>query len=170
MEKRYDVVPNTGTWPSDQAVPTLITYWLQRGYRTHEDSRTRPKPRSVVETPDGFSAIVEAYNRGTYFDVTLTSSSPCIWENGTPNRSRARSWGRRSQRHGADRRATAAWSPALGTGGLMSGDGVGRETNLATLLAQVQGLNQRVQPMTEPSVRRSSHTWYHSTGWDKIGV
>ena len=84
-ERRYLVVPGAASWPADQAVPKLVAFWQQRGYRTHEDSRTKPTPRFVAETPDGYYAIVEAFDRGSTVDVYLSSSSPCVWENGTPD-------------------------------------------------------------------------------------
>lgn len=84
-ERRYLVVPGAAPWPADQAVPKLVAFWQQRGYRTHEDSRTKPTPRFVAETPDGYYAIVEAFDRGSTVDVYLSSSSPCVWENGTPD-------------------------------------------------------------------------------------
>ncbi|GGL12903.1 hypothetical protein [Mangrovihabitans endophyticus] len=87
VEHRYNLVPPTTgqTWPADQVISTLVRYWQQPHYRVHDDGRTRPDPKYVVETPDGYAVIVRAFARGDHLDFTLSSSSPCIWPNGTPN-------------------------------------------------------------------------------------
>jgi hypothetical protein len=86
VEKRYNVVPAAdGVWPEDQAIPTLVAFWEKRGYHVYDDGRDRRDPKYVVDTPDGYAVIVMGYDRGGYYDYTLTSSSPCIWENGSPD-------------------------------------------------------------------------------------
>ncbi|GIF29837.1 hypothetical protein Aut01nite_28230 [Actinoplanes utahensis] len=86
VEKRYKVVPSAaGAWPADQAIPALVAFWAERGYRLHDDGRDRRDPKYVVETPDGYMVIVKGWNRGDHYDYTLTGSSPCIWANGTPD-------------------------------------------------------------------------------------
>jgi hypothetical protein len=85
VEKRYDVVPSTGGgWPEDQAIPALVAFWEKQGYRVHDDGRDRRDPKYVVETSDDYAVIVMAYDRGDHLDFTLSGTSPCIWENGTP--------------------------------------------------------------------------------------
>lgn len=85
-ERRYLVVPPAGgSWPADQAIPALVTFWQQKGYRVHDDRRTGSYPRYVVETADGYSANISTFDRGDHVDVTLSSSSPCVWPNGTPD-------------------------------------------------------------------------------------
>ncbi|MEU4619436.1 hypothetical protein AB0G04_05590 [Actinoplanes sp. NPDC023801] len=39
-----------------------------------------------MRTPDDYSVIIDAWDRDGYYDYTLGSSSPCIWENGSPDR------------------------------------------------------------------------------------
>jgi hypothetical protein len=85
IEKRYDVVPSSGGgWPEDQAIPALVAFWERQGYRVYDDGRNRRDPKYVVDTPDGYAVIIKGYDRGDHYDFTLSSSSPCIWENGTP--------------------------------------------------------------------------------------
>ncbi|GIE91585.1 hypothetical protein [Actinoplanes regularis] len=85
-EKRYLIVPpGTGAWPTEQIIPTLVTFWQQKGYKVHTDKRSEPEPRYSVETPDGYFVTANAWSRGDHLDITLSSDSPCIWENGTPD-------------------------------------------------------------------------------------
>jgi len=85
VEKRYDVVPPSGgDWPADQVIPTLVGFWEQQGYRLYDDGRNRRDPKYVVETADGYAVIVKGWDRGDHYDYTLSSSSPCIWADGTP--------------------------------------------------------------------------------------
>ena len=85
IEKQYQVQYPAG-WPADQALPRLAEYWQQKSYRIHNDSRDEPDPRLVVETPDGYRASIEVFNRSAgNTDIYLVGSSPCVWEFGTPN-------------------------------------------------------------------------------------
>ncbi|WP_430782597.1 hypothetical protein [Actinoplanes sp. G11-F43] len=85
-EKRYRIVVEPGSdWPADRAIPTLVAFWEKAGYQLHDDRRQERWPRYVVRTPDDFSVNIAGWDRGDHFDYTLTSSSPCVWENGTPN-------------------------------------------------------------------------------------
>ncbi|MEU4422869.1 hypothetical protein AB0F81_19750 [Actinoplanes sp. NPDC024001] len=85
-EKRYLIVPPAGGgWPADRAIPTLAAFWEQKGYRLHTDGRTEPEPRYSVETPDGYYVTLNSWDRGDHLDVSLSSDSPCVWENGTPD-------------------------------------------------------------------------------------
>lgn len=85
VERRYLVVPPPGgTWPVDQALPTLVSFWEKKGYKVYDDRRTSSYPKYVVETPDGYSANITTWDRGDHSDITLSSSSPCVWPNGTP--------------------------------------------------------------------------------------
>jgi hypothetical protein len=85
VEKRYDVVPSSGGgWQEDQAIPALVAFWEKQGYRVHDDGRNRRDPKYVVEDSGGYAVIVMAYDRGDHLDFTLSGSSPCIWENGSP--------------------------------------------------------------------------------------
>lgn len=84
-EKRYRIVVEPGSnWPADQAIPTLVAFWEKAGYRLHDDRRQERWPRYVVRSPDDFSVSIAGWDRGDHFDYTLSSSSPCVWENGTP--------------------------------------------------------------------------------------
>lgn len=73
-------------WPVDQALPTLADYWKEQGYRDVRDNRDDAvNPELVVERPDGFRISVGLSRRSTgTTDARLLSSSPCVWENGTP--------------------------------------------------------------------------------------
>ncbi|MFI1989748.1 hypothetical protein [Actinoplanes sp. NPDC020271] len=85
-EKAYDIVPPaTGTWPSNEIIPTLVTFWQQKGYKTRTDDRSKQEPRYSVETSDGYIVLVQSWNRGDHLDYGLSADSPCIWENGTPD-------------------------------------------------------------------------------------
>ncbi|GIE34699.1 hypothetical protein Ait01nite_077440 [Actinoplanes italicus] len=85
VEKRYNVVPRAGGgWPEEQAIPALVAFWEKQGYRVYDDGRDRRDPKFVVDTPDGYAVIVHGYDRGDHYDFTLSGSSPCVWENGTP--------------------------------------------------------------------------------------
>jgi hypothetical protein len=86
VERRYKVVPEVrGSWPADQAIPALVAFWEKQGYRVYDDRRNDKPPRFVVRTPDDYSVIIDAWDRDGYYDYTLGSSSPCIWENGSPD-------------------------------------------------------------------------------------
>jgi hypothetical protein len=86
VEKRYEVVfpPN---WPADQALPKLADYWQQRDYRIVSDLRGESDPKLAVERPgDGFRVNIAVWNRAPgSMDIYLTGSSPCVWEDGTPD-------------------------------------------------------------------------------------
>jgi hypothetical protein len=85
IERRYDLVPEAaGSWPADQAIPALVAFWERQGYRVYDDRRNDRPPRFVVRTPDDYSVIIDAWQRDGYYDYTLSSGSPCIWENGSP--------------------------------------------------------------------------------------
>jgi hypothetical protein len=85
VEKRYDVVPQPGgTWAADQTIPALVAFWAAQGYRVYDDGRDRRDPKFVVDTADGYAVIIKGYDRGDHYDYTLSGSSPCIYENGTP--------------------------------------------------------------------------------------
>jgi hypothetical protein len=85
VEKQYQL-QFPPDWPADQALPRLAEYWQQKSYRVHNDSRAKADPRLVVETPDGYRASIEVFDRGAgRNDVYLVGSSPCVWEFGTPN-------------------------------------------------------------------------------------
>lgn len=86
VEKRYRIVADpAGAWPRDQAIPALVAFWQQAGYQVYNDQRDARPPRYVVRTPDDYLVLIAAWDRKTYYDYTLTSSSPCIWENGSPD-------------------------------------------------------------------------------------
>jgi len=87
VEHRYTVVAadNNGVWKSDQVIPPLAAYWEKQGFGVKNDSRAKSDPRYTVENPDGYFATIQGYDRGSYYDFTLTVGSPCIWPNGTPN-------------------------------------------------------------------------------------
>jgi hypothetical protein len=76
---------NNGVWKTDQVIPPLAAYWQQQGFRVKNDQRSQPDPRYTVENADGYFATVQGYDRGSYYDFTLTVGSPCIWPNGTPD-------------------------------------------------------------------------------------
>ncbi|WP_433794998.1 hypothetical protein [Actinoplanes sp. CA-252034] len=85
-ERRYNLIPDAaGSWPAEQTIPALVAFWEQQGYRVHDDRRSERPPRFVVRTPDDYSVVVDAWDRDGYYDYTLSASSPCIWENGTPD-------------------------------------------------------------------------------------
>ncbi|GGL12917.1 hypothetical protein [Mangrovihabitans endophyticus] len=86
VEHRYTLVPpDDDTWSVDDVIPALVAYWHDQSYRVHDDRRTDPDPRYVVETPDGYALTLDALDRGDRHDFTLTGSSPCIWPNGSPD-------------------------------------------------------------------------------------
>jgi hypothetical protein len=86
VEKRYEVV-FPANWPADQALPKLAEHWQQRDYRIVSDLRGEDDPKLAVERPgDGFRVNIAVWNRSPgSVDIYLTGSSPCVWENGTPN-------------------------------------------------------------------------------------
>lgn len=86
VEARYAVVHPPG-WPVEQALSALADYWQQQKYRIVRDDRDdTTNAELVVERPDGFriSVLLSRRTTGTA-NASLTSSSPCVWENGTPN-------------------------------------------------------------------------------------
>jgi hypothetical protein len=86
-ERRYFIVPpSTGTWPkAAEAVPALVGFWQEQGYKVRSDGRNDPEPRYMVETADGYRVTAATWNRGDHLDLSLGATSPCVWENGTPN-------------------------------------------------------------------------------------
>lgn len=86
VEHRYTIqVPAGTTLKADDVIPPLVAFWQQRGYRVRTDLRTQADPKYAVETSDGYTVVVDGYDRGSYADFTLTGSSACIWPNGTPS-------------------------------------------------------------------------------------
>ncbi|MEU8238740.1 hypothetical protein AB0C07_10875 [Actinoplanes missouriensis] len=85
--ERRDLIvpPSGGAWPVTDVFPTLIAFWEQQGYTTRIDGRSEREPRYSVGTPDGYIVIVNSWDRGDHVDISLGSTSPCIWENGTPD-------------------------------------------------------------------------------------
>ncbi|GGK96565.1 hypothetical protein [Mangrovihabitans endophyticus] len=86
IDHRYTVVPPADDgWRPDQVIPTLVRFWQEQKYQLHDDRRTDPDPNYVVETPDGYYVGIWGYDRGDHLDFTVNLSSPCIWQNGTPD-------------------------------------------------------------------------------------
>ncbi|WP_436532088.1 hypothetical protein [Actinoplanes sp. HUAS TT8] len=85
-EKRYFIVPPAaGSWDQKNVIPTLVTFWQQKGYTTHTDDRNGAEPRFTVQTSDGYRISVDSWDRSDHVDISLGSTSPCVWENGTPD-------------------------------------------------------------------------------------
>ncbi|GIG86625.1 hypothetical protein [Plantactinospora endophytica] len=86
VEQQYEVV-FPGNWPADQALPKLAEYWQQQDYKIVNDLRDRSDPRLSVEDPaDGYRVSITVYNRAPgSVDIYLIGSSPCVWQNGTPD-------------------------------------------------------------------------------------
>jgi hypothetical protein len=87
-QKSYSVVaPRTGAWPDEQVIPTLVAFWQKKGYATDGDWRQEVRfPIYSVETADKYGIAVNGWDRGDHLDYTIEAGSPCIWENGTPDR------------------------------------------------------------------------------------
>lgn len=85
VESRYAVV-YPAAWPVDRVLPALADYWQQQKYRVVRDDRDDElSPELVVERPDGFRVSVLLSRRTSgRTDASIASSSPCVWENGTP--------------------------------------------------------------------------------------
>jgi hypothetical protein len=79
------IAPTSGSWSVTEVLPTLAAYWEKSGYKVITDERTDELPRINVETTDGYRVGVDSWDRGDHYDVTVASSSPCVWENGTPD-------------------------------------------------------------------------------------
>jgi hypothetical protein len=79
------IAPTNGSWSVTEVLPTLAAHWQKAGYKVITDERTTELPRLNVETTDGYRVGVDSWDRGDHYDVTVSSNSPCIWENGTPN-------------------------------------------------------------------------------------
>lgn len=87
VEHRHWIVSSEsfGAWKTDKVIPPLVTYWQQQGFEVRHDLRDRPDPRYTVENADGYLVSVRRYDRGASYEFTLSATSPCIWQNGTPN-------------------------------------------------------------------------------------
>ncbi|BCY07160.1 hypothetical protein L3i22_022480 [Actinoplanes sp. L3-i22] len=84
--RSWIVPPGNGSWPADQAVPVLVAFWQRKGYKLHADRRSDSRyPTYVVETPDSYYVSIDGWDRTDHLDYTLSGSSPCVWENGTPD-------------------------------------------------------------------------------------
>jgi hypothetical protein len=85
-ERRYFIVPPAGdTWPVTEVLPMLVKFWEEKGYTVRTDGRAEADPRYSVNTPDGYIVIVNSWDRGDHADMSIGSTSPCVWENGTPD-------------------------------------------------------------------------------------
>jgi hypothetical protein len=78
VEKRIDGLDKTRY---NSYFDLLRDYWQRNGFRLLDDSRPKDMYLWVESIADGFRTSLEANDRGEFY---MTTSSPCIWPNGTP--------------------------------------------------------------------------------------